>query len=195
MIRILNVFVCFLIFLFAGCSNSGITEKPAPAGPLPAQKNALTPTKPEKITAAPVMTAQPSAQQVTTPPALNASPPAPVVYAYNPEGRKDPFRPFLLGGSPRVSNPAFPLLNYPVSDLKLVAILGLKKNNFLAMVQTPDGKGYTIRIGMEVGINRGKVIELTNQSVSIEEEYTEENGEKKKRTIILSLRPPEEGQI
>lgn len=193
MIRILNIFAFFLIFVFVGCSNTATTEKPVPAGPLPVPKNALTP-KPEKNTVVAV-TAQPAVQQVTTPPALKADPPPPAVYAYNPEGRKDPFKPFLLGGSSRVSNPAFPLLNYPVSDLKLVAIMGLKKNHFLAMVQTPDGKGYTIRAGMEVGINRGKVKEVTSQSVFIEEDYTEVSGEKKKRTVILSLRPPEEGQI
>ncbi len=119
------------------------------------------------------------------------------VFSYNPEGKRDPFKPYLEAGlvSKTAKNNVFPLLNFPLSDLRLVAVIGISKNRYLAMVQTPDGKGYTIRAGMEIGSNRGKIKEIDSHSVSIEEEYTEMSGEKKKRMVVLSLHPPEEGQI
>ena len=195
--RNLQLFVSFLMVVFVGCSGTS-NEKAPPAAPPtpPSAKETLMP-QPLKSLVVPVTPGLSlTAQQINSLPTAKISPPPPPpVYSYNPEGRKDPFKTFLQGGTPKISNPAFPLLNYPLSDLRLVAVMVVRKNHYLAMVQTPDGKGYTIRPGMEVGINRGKIIDMTSQSVSIEEEYTEISGEKKKRTVVLSLRPPEEGQI
>ncbi|MBI1819789.1 MAG: pilus assembly protein PilP [Nitrospirae bacterium] len=134
-----------------------------------------------------------SAAPVAQPPVTLPRP----VYSYNPEGKRDPFKAYMEAGlvSKTSKNTVFPLLNFPLSDLRLVAVIGISKNRYLAMVQTPDGKGYTVKAGMEIGNNRGKIKEIDHQSISIEEEYTEMSGEKKKRTIVLSLRPPEEGQI
>jgi type IV pilus assembly protein PilP len=120
------------------------------------------------------------------------------VYIYNPEGKRDPFKPFLEAGlvsKTAKKNIVFPLLNFPLSDLKLVAVIGISRNRYIAMVQTPDGKGYTVKAGMEIGSGGGIIKIIDHLSISIEEEYTEMSGEKKKRMIVLSLHPPEEGQI
>jgi type IV pilus assembly protein PilP len=123
---------------------------------------------------------------------LDSSP----VYSYNPEGKKDPFMTYLQGANPaKTVKTSIPLLNYSLGDLKLVAVMVIKKNKFLAMVQTPDSKGYVVKLGMEIGINHGRVHEINDHSISVEEEFTEIGGEKKKRTVVLSLHPPEEGQL
>ncbi|MHB8483930.1 MAG: pilus assembly protein PilP [Nitrospiria bacterium] len=184
MMRIPNVFSSFLILIIFGlvsCSNSS-TDKTSPTTSPATAKNTVKPQSQKN----------PVAPQPAAPPPVISTPPP--VYVYNPEGKRDPFKTYSLAENSRMARPAFPLLNYPLSDLKLVAILAMRKNH-LALVQTPDGKGYTIRVGMEVGFNRGKVMEITSQSVTIEEEYREATGEKKKRNIVLSLRRPEEGQI
>ncbi|MFI5305068.1 MAG: pilus assembly protein PilP [Nitrospiria bacterium] len=117
-------------------------------------------------------------------------------YSYISEGRKDPFMTYLMGANPkRAIKTTIPLLNYSLSDMKLVAVMVIKKNQFLAMVETPDLKGYIVKPGMEIGMNRGRVHEITDHSISVEEEFTEIGGEKKRRTIVLSLHPPEEGQL
>lgn len=118
------------------------------------------------------------------------------VYTYNPEGRKDPFMTYLTGAetTKRIKT-TIPLMNYSLSDMQLVAVMVIKNHQFLAMVQTPDLKGYVVKPGMEIGMNHGKIHEITDHSISVEEEYTEIGGEKKKRTVILSLHPPEEGQL
>jgi Tfp pilus assembly protein PilP len=118
------------------------------------------------------------------------------VYSYIAEGRKDPFATYLQGSnSKKASKTSIPLLNYPLADLRLVAVMIIKKHQFLAMIQTPDSKGYVVKPGAEIGINHGKIHEITDHSISVEEEFTEIGGEKKKRTIVLSLHPPEEGQL
>jgi type IV pilus assembly protein PilP len=135
-----------------------------------------------------------SVASATQPPVMRSLP----VYSYNPEGKRDPFKAFLeasLVSKPAKNSNLFPLLNFPLSELKLVAVIGISRNRYLAMVQTPDGKGYTVKAGMEIGSGGGTIKKIDHQSISIEEEYTEMSGEKKKRTIVLSLRPPEEGQI
>jgi Tfp pilus assembly protein PilP len=118
------------------------------------------------------------------------------VYSYISEGRKDPFATYLQGSNSKKANKtSIPLLNYPLADLRLVAVIIVKKHQFLAMIQTPDSKGYVVKPGAEIGINHGRIHEITDHSISVEEEFTEIGGEKKKRTIVLSLHPPEEGQL
>ncbi len=58
-----------------------------------------------------------------------------------------------------------------------------------AMVQTPDGKGYTVRVGTRIGSNQGVVKRITAQSVVVEERYTDVFGENKTREVVLNLGP------
>jgi type IV pilus assembly protein PilP len=174
----------------ATTSQAGSTS-PASVNKPPIPVSAVTPQM--AVTSSSGATSS-SAASAAQPPVMLPRP----VYSYNPEGKRDPFKTFLeasLVSKSAKKNNVFPLLNFPLSDLRLVAVIGISKNRYLAMVQTPDGKGYTVKAGMEIGSNRGKIKEIDNHSISIEEEYTEMSGEKKKRMVVLSLRPPEEGQI
>lgn len=169
-----------------------LSLKPAVAVTTGAAPTAPLRTAPSSVAAMPNV-ALTSTITTTAPAKLLESSP---VYSYNPEGKKDPFMTFLQGANPsKAVKASIPLLNYSLGDLKLVAVMILKKNKFLAMVQTPDSKGYVVKPGMEIGINHGRVREITDHSISVEEEFTEIGGEKKKRTVVLSLRPPEEGQL
>ena len=119
--------------------------------------------------------------------------PTPPLYAYNPEGRRDPFRSILVTsetGKTLESLP--PLLRTDVSELRLIGIVwgGF---GYSAMVQTPDGKGYTIHVGTPVGPNRGKVRTITEQYLTVEEKYTDIFGENKAREVKLDLHPQKEG--
>lgn len=181
----------------ASSSSMKTTPSTDSFNPADASTTVAAVTAPSKMNSQAASANQNAAQTSTntaTPPAKPAE--SLPVYSYNPEGKKDPFMTFLLGANPaKAVKTSIPLLNYSLGDLKLVAVIVLKKNKYLAMVQTPDSKGYVVKTGMEIGINHGRVHEITDHSISVEEEYTEIGGEKKKRTIILSLRPPEEGQL
>ena len=205
-----------IIGLMAGCSKSPAAPEKKPVEMSQQQVSAVHPPAASPAgdkAAAPKAESRPDAGKAevplppsparaltsvsgTTAPAGAPPQPAARAYSYNPEGRRDPFAAYLLGPVQNKSVKAsIPLLNYPLSDLKLVAVMVMKKNRYLAMVQTPDSKGYVVKLGMEIGIYHGHVREITDHPISVVEEFTEIGGEKKKRNTILSLRPPEEGQL
>lgn len=109
-------------------------------------------------------------------------------YAYDPEGRPDPFKSILLTGIAKKPQILPPLQQRDLSELKVIAIIwgGLGQS---AMVQTPDGKGYTVRVGTRIGSNQGVVKRITAQSVVVEERYTDVFGENKTREVVLNLGP------
>jgi type IV pilus assembly protein PilP len=119
--------------------------------------------------------------------------PPPAPYVYNAEGRRDPFQSILVTAeSARNLQRLPPLLRTEIGELRLIGIVwgGF---GYSAMVQTPDGKGYTIRVGTPVGPNNGSVRKITERYLTIEEKYTDIFGEKKVREVKLDLHPQKEG--
>jgi type IV pilus assembly protein PilP len=115
------------------------------------------------------------------------------LYVYNPEGRREPFRSILVTSETGKTLEILPpLLRTEVGELRLIGIVwgGF---GYSAMVQTPDGKGYTIRVGTPVGPNRGTVRKITDRYLTVEEKYTDIFGENKVREVKLDLHPQKEG--
>lgn len=109
-------------------------------------------------------------------------------------GRRDPFRSIVAvsSESPKRLDTLPPLQRNQVSDLKLQGIIwgsyGPK-----AIMNTPDGKGYTVGVGTKVGFNHGVIREITKTKVVIEETVLNIFGEPKKRKIEMELHPQKEG--
>ena len=59
------------------------------------------------------------------------------------------------------------------------------------MVQTPDGKGYTVRTGTRIGPNSGVVSSITENSIVVQERYTDVYGNKQVREYVKLLHPKE----
>ncbi len=119
--------------------------------------------------------------------------PSPPLYVYNPEGRRDPFRSILVTSEMgRTLGSLPPLLRTEIGELRLIGIVwgGF---GYSAMVQTPDGKGYTIRVGTPVGPNHGSVRKITDRYLTVEEKYMDIFGQNKVREIKLDLHPQKEG--
>jgi type IV pilus assembly protein PilP len=108
-------------------------------------------------------------------------------YTYDSEGRPDPFKSILLTGTARNQQFVPPLQQREVTEMKLIAIVWGSLGQS-AMLQTPDGKGYTVRVGTRVGPNQGRVKKITPREVIVEERYTDVFGETKTREVILELR-------
>ena len=85
-----------------------------------------------------------------------------------------------------------PLEKVDLSQLKLVATLRAKSGN-KALVEDSTGKGYVVNKGTYIGINFGSVVEITDQSVVVEEEIETISGDVKiqKREIKLQKAPGE----
>jgi type IV pilus assembly protein PilP len=174
-LTIASVFT-LLVVTFSGCGGGQ-----PPQGPSAAKQAA---------TKVPVPAAQTAGVEMKT---EGATVPAPPLYAYNPEGRRDPFRSILVTSETgKILESLPPLLRTDVSELRLIGIVwgGF---GYSAMVQTPDGKGYTIHVGTPVGPNRGKVRKITEQYLTVEEKYTDIFGENKAREVKLDLHPQKEG--
>lgn len=122
----------------------------------------------------------------TSQPGLTAS------YAYNPLGRRDPFAPVI-----RESGPAHeadmalpPLQRVTLPELTLIGIIwgGF---GYSAMVQTPDGKGYTVSRGTVVGPNNGVVTAISETGITVEERFSDLYGRKQVRELTIPLRSRE----
>ena len=169
------------VFVLIVVTSSGCGDGKPPQGPS-AVKPAAT-RVPEPAVASAVVETQTEGTAAPTPP----------LYAYNPEGRRDPFRSILVTietGKALESLP--PLLRTEVSELRLIGIVwgGF---GYSAMVQTPDGKGYTIHVGTPIGLNHGEVRKITERYLTVEEKYTDIFGENKVREVKLDLHPQKEG--
>jgi type IV pilus assembly protein PilP len=62
---------------------------------------------------------------------------------------------------------------------------------YSAMVQTPDGKGYTIKRGTRIGPNNGVVSAITENALIVQEQYSDVYGKKQVREYMKHLHPKE----
>lgn len=114
-------------------------------------------------------------------------------YVYLPEGRRDPFLSILREATPGTEAGKKtedmnvpPLQRVSVAELTVTGIVwgGF---GYVAMVQTPDGKGYTVQRGTRIGNNNGIVSAITEKAVIVEERFTDIYGKKQVREYSKPL--------
>ncbi|MDO9514622.1 MAG: pilus assembly protein PilP [Syntrophales bacterium] len=121
----------------------------------------------------------------------------PGVYRYNPEGKPDPFKPFIdiveerkeaaqKEAVQKESVPIPPLQRFPVDNFRLTGIVWTA-NKKIAIVKTPEGKRYTLRRGTPFGINGGRVEEILPDSVVVVEKIKDYSGDIHTERVILAL--------
>jgi type IV pilus assembly protein PilP len=115
-------------------------------------------------------------------------------YTYNPVGKRDPFKPFLVLGPKKPSPTArlTPLQRYDVSELKLVGILK-GPTGYRALVEDASGKGFIVTKGTLIGHENGRVNEIRKDRVIVKQTYKDIFGQIKDKEISIRLRKPEEG--
>ncbi|HZR81322.1 MAG TPA: pilus assembly protein PilP [Candidatus Binatia bacterium] len=108
-------------------------------------------------------------------------------YRYEPEGKRDPFRPFALQAEPQANaEPLSPLQRYEVGQLKLVGIV-LNVTPPRAMVEDDQGLGFILTPGTPVGPNGGIVTAIKPRQVVVVEWQTDVIGEKHRKEYVLEL--------
>lgn len=121
-------------------------------------------------------------------------------YVFRPEGKPDPFRPFVRPAPPeelfRTQVPTrelTPLERVEATQLRVIGIVWTvdRPDQALAMVEMPDGKGFVLRPGVGVGRYGGKVRRITANEVIIEEHGLDIAGREQVREVILKLHPSE----
>jgi len=166
-----------LALLLVGC-NGKPTTKQATTRPLPQQQAAVPESK--RVAEETPMAIAPTVEQV-------------LEYNYNAQDRRDPFRSILITTETTKKIDVLPpLQRTEIAEMRLIGIVW-GSLGYSAMIQTPDGKGYTIRVGIPIGPNNGVVKRITERNLIVEEKFTDIFGEKKTREIVMDLHPQKEG--
>jgi len=112
-------------------------------------------------------------------------------HAYDPSGRRDPFAPVLqqLGLGP-IDPTLPPLQRVGLTEMNLIAVIWGAYGSS-AMIQTPDGNGYTVRRGTRIGPNNGVVSAVTEKGIVVQERFTDVYGSKQEREYVKLLHPKE----
>jgi type IV pilus assembly protein PilP len=109
-------------------------------------------------------------------------------YAYDPTGKRDPFRPLYLLRRPAVpsAEPATPLQSYEIGQLRLVGVV-FNLAPPRAMVEDSSGLGFIVTPGTAIGPNGGVVTAIRPRQVVVEEWQTDVIGERHKKEFVLEL--------
>ena len=119
------------------------------------------------------------------------------VYRYNPQGRMDPFKPFVdpsaaskqkTGKSKAL--PLSPLQRLGVEQFRLVGIIEGDRGR-RAMVQDASGRFYSLVQGSYIGLNNGRVAAILKNEVIVNERVATDEGKIQSRKQIMKLRQDE----
>jgi Tfp pilus assembly protein PilP len=114
-------------------------------------------------------------------------------YTYRPDGRRDPFVSLIDAAREqevKKKKGLSPVEDYDISQINLSAIIW-DKDGYFALVGLPDGKHYTIKEGMSLGIYGGKVVRITSNAVVVREKVRDYRGRVKDHEAVLRLRAEE----
>lgn len=112
-------------------------------------------------------------------------------YFYDPRGRREPFQSMaklLKANQSKAELP--PLQRVELSDVKLIGIVS-DAAGYYGLIQTPDGKGYTVRPGTLVGTNNGTIKSISEQRMVVAEPTLDIRGQTTTREIEILQRPKE----
>jgi type IV pilus assembly protein PilP len=114
-------------------------------------------------------------------------------YAYDPQERRDPFLSLVKKEKkrPKKTKGASPLESFSVEEIKLLAIASDKDESY-AMILLPNRKTFTIKKGMVLGLEGGKVEEISAERVVIREYVKDYKGNLKPKDTVLKLHKGEE---
>jgi Tfp pilus assembly protein PilP len=103
---------------------------------------------------------------------------------YNPAGRRDPFRPFILDVRPEARMPLTPLQRYELGQLTVVATVW-EAAVPRAMVEDSAGMGYIVGVGTPIGRNGGVVTAIEPERVVVEEHVLDYYGKEQVNRIVM----------
>lgn len=108
-------------------------------------------------------------------------------YRYDPQGRRDPFR-SLIGPTPKLEPGQRPpgVPGFLIDEIKLQGVFRTR-TGMTGMINGPDNKGYTIRVGDKV--LDGEVIRITPTGVVFRQEVNDPTRIERYREVVKDLSP------
>ena len=183
----------------------GAAQAPQAAPAINAAKNARVQTEAaqqknaEALTPAPAVPAVPAAQTpapAATPaagakPDPNAPPPPPGAgYSYDPAGRRDPFVSLNARGAELAVGAGQRPAGVPgllIGEVTVKGIFKSPKGGFIALLQAPDGRTYTVKQADKVF--DGSVKAITPDAVVFSQDVNDPLSLVKQREVRKSIRP------
>lgn len=178
--------------ILSGSLDAQAEPSPVPEMIAPMRQDALKlPAVPEIQRTALQPTEAPSSEMNIRVPSQLSLPDGVVGSGYDPSGRRDPFAPIIQELQPGKTDTTLPpLQRVTMTELNLIAIVW-GAYGYTAMVQTPDGYGYTVRRGTRIGQNNGVVSAVTERGIIVQERFTDVYGKKQEREHVKLLHPKE----
>lgn len=84
--------------------------------------------------------------------------------------KRNPFKPVHANELKNEDTNTPPLERYPLSDLRLTAIIADARGDIFASVENPDGVGFKVDVGTRLGTSRARVIQITRRGLVIAEQ-------------------------
>lgn len=112
--------------------------------------------------------------------------------AYQHEGRRDPFRSFQYEAMTQMESQVGPLADYELSQLDVVAVVWDTKKA-RALIADPGGRAFVLHEGSQIGKNRGRVVAISDSSVSVRETYVDFEGHRSTKDVEMRIRGNQEG--
>jgi type IV pilus assembly protein PilP len=189
--RLAGIAVGLLLLSAASVEAGAQTGVPKQINPLRQDSINRVPPVPD-IPRSPVPAEAPAANgAVAQLPSQLPLPETGIGFGYDPSGRRDPFAPVIQELQPgKVDANLPPLQRVTLNELNLVAIVW-GAYGYTAMVQTPEGHGYTVRRGTRIGQNNGVVSAITERGIIVQERFTDVYGKKQEREYVKLLHPKE----
>lgn len=176
---------------------AGITGADAKAEPLLAQMSPMRQDSINKMAPAPDLARTSIADTAGSPSGTAGQVPAQFVppnggmeAGYEPAGRRDPFAPIIQEVQMKIDENLPPLQRVALTDINLIAVMW-GTYGYVAMVQTPEGNGYTVKPGTKIGQNSGVVSAVTERGIIVQERFTDVYGMKQEREHVKLLHPKE----
>ncbi len=115
-------------------------------------------------------------------------------YVYDPSGKRDPFRSFILTVDNERKDSRGPLEQFDLAQLTVVAVVwGTDRPR--AVVADPSGRGYIVREGTYMGKNEGRIIEIADNALTVKETYVDYFGETTSKDVTMRVRGEKEGDL
>jgi type IV pilus assembly protein PilP len=113
-------------------------------------------------------------------------------FTYSPNGRRDPFRSFVLDQARERRGERGPLEQFDLSQLSLVAVVWNTERP-RALVLDPSGRAYIVSEGTLIGKNDGAVQHIGDNTMIVREAYVDYVGERTEKEIELHVRQSQGG--
>ena len=113
--------------------------------------------------------------------------------AYDPAGKRDPFRSFVLDRLKELAkHTKGPLEQFDVGQLTLHGVVW-ETNRPRALVADPSGQVYVVREGDPIGTNQGSVVRIDDNLMLVRETYVDTLGEPVTKETEMRVRRNQEG--